>query len=345
MINYSKLDLFLHQQFLGRNNLTKFFIDRLLKENYEYKCSEYDYIFITGLARSGSTAMLNKIYEQTNISSFLYSHMPFILIPELINIYKKFSIKKNISKQERFHNDGIFIDLDSPECLDEVFWRNIDIKPYKANKFKPYIVTHKICNAYGFLIRKLSEVENNKRMVIKNNNNHFRLESLLKEFNNSTFIYMFRDPFSQACSLLKQHKNFIDLQIKNKKIINYMNLLGHHEFGKNIKPFVYLENDDWFLNISPLNINYWITQWIKAHEWILNKQFFNNKNFFLINYEKVCDDSSYLFNIFFRLNLTLKNTDFIFTNSNTYEVNKYDIDIVLLERANQIYKNLLEKTS
>ena len=45
--------------------------------------------------------------------------MPFILSP---NIYSFLNLKSNIKKSERFHGDGISIDLDSPEAFDEIFF-------------------------------------------------------------------------------------------------------------------------------------------------------------------------------------------------------------------------------
>ena len=66
-------------------------------------------------------------------------------------------------------------------------------------------------------------------MVIKNNNNHLRLESLVNCFTSCYFIFTYRDPIYQAFSLLNQHLNFIKLQKKDEFILEYMNLIGHFE--------------------------------------------------------------------------------------------------------------------
>ena len=121
MNQYNFFDKLLHEQFLGNNALSDFCYERILsKSRAQNEIIKSSNIFITGLARSGTTALLNKFYATEELGSFLYKFMPFILLPELANIAS--SKKNNIQTQERFHSDGIKINLNSPECLDEVFW-------------------------------------------------------------------------------------------------------------------------------------------------------------------------------------------------------------------------------
>ena len=206
-------------------------------------------IFICGQARSGTTALLNKIYSSGEFGSLLYRFMPFILIPELASKFygNKLSLKKN--KQERFHKDGILININSPECLDEVFWIKALGKYYENNELKPVNIDSSILKAYSYLLDKYSNLQSSKRMLVKNNNNHLRLNSLIKYFKDSTFLFTFREPLSHAKSLLKQHHNFINVQNEDKFILEYMNMIGHFEFGKGIKSFTY--NDFEIINYDP----------------------------------------------------------------------------------------------
>ena len=80
--------------------------------------------------------------------------MPFVLMPNLWNTLSSFSNKMS-SKQERVHGDGILVDYDSPEALEEVFWRIFTGDDYNKNeilipmdaddevitKFRSYIAT------------------------------------------------------------------------------------------------------------------------------------------------------------------------------------------------------------
>ena len=49
--------------------------------------------------------------------------MPFILSPNINRILFRYSNTKSIV---RSHNDGIFYNIDSPEALDEVFFKTYD---------------------------------------------------------------------------------------------------------------------------------------------------------------------------------------------------------------------------
>ena len=45
--------------------------------------------------------------------SLIYKQMPFILSPHISNLIVKFSRDKNNKSIDRYHNDGIKIDIDS----------------------------------------------------------------------------------------------------------------------------------------------------------------------------------------------------------------------------------------
>ena len=74
-----------------------------------------------------------------------------------------------------------------------------------------------------------------KIYLSKNNNNILRIQSLVKIKNSNIFIIL-REPLSH-CLSLNQHINFIKLQNEDKFILEYMNSLGHYEFGLNQKVF------------------------------------------------------------------------------------------------------------
>ena len=63
-------------------DLEKFFF---YKENPSIKNKQH--LFITGLPRSGTTALLNYIYKTNSFASLTYSDMPFVLSP---NLFSKF---------------------------------------------------------------------------------------------------------------------------------------------------------------------------------------------------------------------------------------------------------------
>ena len=64
-----------------------------------------NHVFLAGLARSGSTILLNAIHASNQFSSLSYQDMPFVLAP---NLWSKISRnKKDGNLVERAHGDGI----------------------------------------------------------------------------------------------------------------------------------------------------------------------------------------------------------------------------------------------
>ena len=55
-------------------------------------------VFISGLARSGTTILLNAIYKSNEFSSLSYADMPFILAP---NIWSKINLNHQTELSER----------------------------------------------------------------------------------------------------------------------------------------------------------------------------------------------------------------------------------------------------
>ena len=77
--------------------------------------SNEHHIFVSGLARSGTTILLNALYESDEFASLTYRDMPFVLAP---NLWSKLSNgKEKNNKVERAHGDGIKVSTESPDCL------------------------------------------------------------------------------------------------------------------------------------------------------------------------------------------------------------------------------------
>ena len=342
MEQYNSLDKVLHRQFLGNNSISTFLFERLIKNNKKnIIAKDAKHIFISGLARCGSTSLLNKIHS-SKVASILYSHMPFILSPKLANFYSKFSNEKN--KLERFHGDNIFISSNSPECLDEAFWLKSDINGNSKELISTYKIKENTLNAYGNYLLKFSKVQKTNRLVIKNNNHHIRLADLSNYFKKSNFLILFREPLSHSISLLEQHKRFLELQRENPFILEYMNLIGHFEFGENKKPFLYdTKNTVWFRNLDDLKINYWITQWIETYSYIFESNFHLKKNIHLICYEDLCDDQL-VFKYISKIN-NLNNIDkgnFFSKGKSNFkkDIYKNNFDKSLIDKAYQVYLKL-----
>ena len=102
------------------------------------KDNSKSHIFICGLPRSGTTVLMNTIYETGQFASLTYRDMPFVISP---NLWSKISSRDitSMPAKERLHGDSIKVNIDSPEALEEVFWRVKSNKQYiYSNKLAPY---------------------------------------------------------------------------------------------------------------------------------------------------------------------------------------------------------------
>jgi len=287
---YNFFSKFIHKLALS-NNVVKdaaFDIEKFLLRNKKKPKNNQKNIFITGLARSGTTILNKFLYETGLFASLTYRDMPFVLSPNIWNFFTKnfYKQSKNI---KRAHSDRIEINYDSPENFDEVFFKTKLSNSYiSKNNLTEHVLNDEIISEFQIYVSNILLKNKKDYYLSKNNNNILRIESLSKAFPNSSFIVLFRDPIEQSNSLLTQHKNFIKLQTEDAFNLDYMNYLAHYEFGKNQKKFRFHAND-LENNFDKLDICYWLSQWINVYGYLLD---ISNKyqNIHLINYEKLCDD-------------------------------------------------------
>ena len=340
--NYSYLVQALHHLVLGNR-----FIPELLHdiEKFIYKkkikdISKNHHIFINGLARSGSTILMRSIFETGEFSALTYRDMPFIISPNIWNkISKKFKKGKAIERQ---HGDNILIDLDTPEQLEEAFWKLKTGSQYiRHNELKSYSVTKELMEDYKEFINLVLIKYNKENYLTKNNNNILRLSSIRDNFPNSLIIIPFRDPINQSFSLMNQHILFSWIQKKHNFTKKYMSFLAHHEFGLIQKPFLFNESDE-KKYFDKEDINYWLKQWIYVYKNLSKKEFVNSNNIIFICYEDIINNPSELFNRIFDIT---KNSIFKRLNYKNFKYKKKDTvqfnsDSNLEKEAKNIYNYL-----
>ena len=144
MNNYTWLEQKLHQLALSSQFMREVIFD--FESTYMPSSTKTDnHIFIAGLARSGSTILLNALHKSNIFASLSYTDMPFILAP---NLWSKISINKNnLELKERAHGDGIKVSIESPEAFEEVFWKTFadESEEELEEKFRIYVknIMHK----------------------------------------------------------------------------------------------------------------------------------------------------------------------------------------------------------
>ena len=317
MNNYSWLQQKFHQLALSSQFMREVTFD-IESSTISVDQKNDNNVFVSGLARSGSTILLNAIYESSKFASLSYQDMPFVLAP---NLWSKLSLnKKDINLIERAHGDGIKISTESPEAFEEVFWMSFNENNEDTKeKFKKYV---------QLIIHKYQK----RRYLSKNNQNIRRLEFISKIFPNSKILIPFRNPIQHSYSLLTQHKRFIEDSKKDKFISNYMKWIGHTEFGPNYIP-VHNKNlrfrDD-------LSINHWLEQWYVTYKYCFDN-LKNNENVYFICYEKLCNLKKYWLEI--SKILDIKETyDFEFKESN--KVISLEMDEDIIHKGLSLYREL-----
>ena len=277
MNNYSWLQKRLHHLVLSSQFMREVTFD--FESSVISSTRNYDnHVFIAGLARSGTTILLNAIYESNIFASPTYNDMPFVLAP---NLWSKLAFhNKNTDLVQRAHGDGINVSTESPEAFEEVFWKTFDdTENQSEDKFKTFV---------KLIIHKYHK----NRYLSKNNQNIRRLDLIHKIFPKSKILVPFRDPIQHAYSLLSQHKKFNQDSKDDEFIYRYMSWVGHTEFGPSYIPphrkNLSFKNDE--------DINHWMEQWYLIYKGLLDYQH-RNQNLIFICYEQLCTSKEYWLNI------------------------------------------------
>ncbi|MEX0291108.1 MAG: sulfotransferase family protein [Flavobacteriaceae bacterium] len=335
MSSYSKAEKNLHKLYLSNYFLSKssLELEEIMHGAKAKKQAVEQYVFITGLARSGTTALMNKIFYTQEYASLQYSNMPILLSPNLWN--KKLKLEKH----ERAHGDGIIIDGNSPEEFDEYFWKVFLNDSYIKEGLLPHEVSDKVLNKYLTYVSLICYSKGKQKYISKNNNNILRLEAL-KKIEGSKIIFLFREPLSHASSLMKLHLTFSKNQQEDPFVLDYFNYLGHHEFGLDHKPFLLTED---FVNnkdkYALTDLNYWVQIWINYYEYLLDHF---DDSFTVVSFEDLIEDPNKVFAYVGReLNIgTSMTSDKKHTPSKYAEI---DCDPQLRDRAMSIYQKLSSK--
>lgn len=190
-------------------------------------------VFITGLARSGTTILLEILSSVPGVATHRYRDFPFLMTPCLWNRYLNW-FAADETPIERAHKDGIHITRESPEAFEEPIWQ----------AFFPHVhdprAIHRISNEeqnqafatfFADHIRKNLLVRNGTRYLSKGNYNFARVEYLLSIFPESRFVIPIRHPISHVHSLVRQHRLFSQYASSDARVPKYLAAAGHYEFG------------------------------------------------------------------------------------------------------------------
>jgi len=191
-------------------------------------------VYICGLARSGTTILLEMLSEHPDAAFHRYRDFPFIFTPIIWDWFYKRAGARKQAAEERAHKDGIMVTPESPEAMEEMIWAQFmphAHDPSVSNAMGAGDSHPRFERAYSAHIRKLIMARGAPRYLSKGNYNLSRMEYLLSLFEDARFIIPVRDPEGHIASLMKQHRLFSSQGAGDPRITEHLGRVGHFEFG------------------------------------------------------------------------------------------------------------------
>jgi hypothetical protein len=261
--DYSALDKVLHRIVLGGSAMGEVLGDIDAAMVGKAAAPARDPVFVTGLARAGTTVLMRALHDSGQFASLTYADMPMVMAPNLWAKLTGASQKERVAK-ERAHGDGVMVDFDAPEALEEVFWRSHCGRAYiRSDGLVPHLPDAETIAAYRAYQSRICHRYGRPRYLAKNNNMMLRLLPVARAMPDARILVPVRDPLAQAQSLMAQHARFCETDPFTR---SYMTWLVHHEFGADQRPFrlpgeAVPEGDRG-------TIDYWLAEWVACYGYL-----------------------------------------------------------------------------
>jgi hypothetical protein len=288
--DYSGWSILLHRMILENYNISTALF-RLEKKLYKKKTAvpDKDFVIVTGLARAGTTALTNLLFETKRFHLLSYNNMPFLLS---VNLWRKLYRPRKDKLKQRAHGDNLMFGYRTIEALEEYFFKVFLKDSYISYEtLEEHELDERVYSEYRNYQKLICPKNQDSNYLAKNNNLILRYKSLRSYNPDFKIVMVFRSPLSHAYSLLTQHNRFCDMHEADPFSLEYMNWLGHHEFGSNHKMFN-LDLIDLCKRYDSFSINYWISIWISYYTHILT--LLEDPNLFLIDYSDLCSKPTQL---------------------------------------------------
>ena len=259
-------------------------------------------IYVAGLARSGSTILLEMLASHPDAATHRYRDLPPVMMPIFWNKAFSQSYGKNVAAVERAHRDRIMVTPDSPEALEEVLWMAFfeDCHdPGKANVLDKAASNPEFEAFYRDHLRKILHIRGGCRYLSKGNYNFTRFGYLQKLFPDARFIVPVRDPIWHVASLMKQHRLFCQEEGRDPRILRYMQRIGHFEFGLD-RRVINTGDDERTRSIEALwqsgqEVRGWARLWASLYDFLLDQQAKDDglrRLILTVRYEDLCNTPS-----------------------------------------------------
>jgi hypothetical protein len=196
-------------------------------------------VFVTGLARSGTTMMLTLLSQAAGVATHRYRDFPFLFVPVAWNWFQDRLGSGAGEAVERPHRDRIRITRESAEAFEEPLWQSFF--PHAHDAARCHVLGAQTRNAafeacFRSHLRKILWLRGGRRYVSKGNYNVARIAYLARLFPDARFVVPVRHPFSHVRSLVEQHALFSRYGAEDARVPGYLAAAGHYEFGPQRRP-------------------------------------------------------------------------------------------------------------
>lgn len=315
-----------------------------------------DPVFISALPRSGTTILLKLLWQTGRFASHTYQDMPFVLCPLFWSRYSA-QFASDVEPTERAHNDGLTVSGKSPEAFEEMIWKHFWPDHYEEDRIQPWRPgehNREFNSFFPVHMRKVIAVRQEQadaekspsrlRYLSKNNLNIARLAAPPEPLQEGTFLIPFRDPVQQAASLHRQHERFSKIHEEDDFVREYMEAIGHHEFGKGLKPVSF---GNW-LEEAPdsIGLPFWMRYWIAAYHFVLEHA---DESSVLVSYARLTEEpEEALSRLAIRLGLPSEHLASRAADVHpprTHSAHRGGLPSSLLQEAKEIYERLSQQAT
>lgn len=257
-------------------------------------------VYIAGLARSGSTLLLESLYDSGCFASHRYADFPLVWLPYAWPWLRGRLPLPTPPPVERAHGDGILVTPDSPEALEEPLWMH-----FFAGRHDPAInqVLDATCDHARFAgvyrdhVRKLLIAQSRPRYLAKGNYNLPRLPLLRHLFPDARFLVPIREPVAQVASLVRQDRRFCEAAQRDAAIGRHLAQVGHFEFGPGRRVASFGDATESAIAESCFRegrtVEGYARQWRMSHGWLLARLRSDaglGRSVLLVPHEQLCAD-------------------------------------------------------
>ncbi len=217
-------------------------------------------VFVTGLARSGTTTVLTLLSRADGVATHRYRDFPFLATPVLWNRLQEWLGGDVGAATERPHRDRIRITRESPEAFEEPIWQTFFPESHDSahcHVIGPDVHNQEFEQFYLAHLRKILWLRGGARYLSKGNYNVARIGYLARLFPDAHFVIPVRSPITQVSSLVRQHALFCSYAADDRRVGRYLASAGHYEFGPQRRP----------INLDPERVGEIESAWREGDEW------------------------------------------------------------------------------